>query len=102
VTLAVNTNGLFKPDRAFLMRFVKARDFAAEQLETAKEAREAAERLQERREEYVRSLVSLEEERTDLTPEAYERRLAELKESYKDVRDLPVKTAGGEHPEGQS
>lgn len=52
------------------------------------DAEEAKEREAERksmREAYERSLEALEAERGDLVPAAYERRLNELKEIYKDV-----------------
>jgi hypothetical protein len=54
----------------------------------AKELEESRERESERRERrdtYIRSLRALEAERNDLVPAAYERRLAELRDAYKDV-----------------
>jgi DNA repair exonuclease SbcCD ATPase subunit len=49
------------------------------------EARENASERKERLETYTRSVQALNAERGDLIPAAYERRLKELKDAYKDV-----------------
>jgi len=54
-------------------------------IQDAEEAKERETERKEQREAYERSMEALETEKADLRPEAYERRLNELKETYKDV-----------------
>lgn len=57
------------------------------ELQAQEEAKEKEEARTSRKDQYRLSLAFLEAEKADFTPEAYNRRLAELNVEYDDVRD---------------